>query len=61
MFRPSLAEWRKVASFGGYSSATGFVNILFQTLPQLILGRLLSLDAVAAFSRATAICQLAII
>jgi O-antigen/teichoic acid export membrane protein len=58
MFRPSLAEWRKVASFGGYSSATGFVNILFQTLPQLILGRLLSLDAVAAFSRATAICQL---
>jgi O-antigen/teichoic acid export membrane protein len=54
----SLQEWRKIAAFGWYSSATGFVNILFLQLPQLILGRLISLDAVAMFNRAGTICQL---
>jgi O-antigen/teichoic acid export membrane protein len=58
IFRPSVQAWRKVAAFGGYSSATALVNVTFQLLPQLVLGRILSLDAVGIYSRAVVICQL---
>jgi O-antigen/teichoic acid export membrane protein len=58
IFRPSLHAWRKVAAFGGYSSAAALVNVAFQLLPQLALGRILSLDAVGIYSRAVVICQL---
>ncbi|MFH5925464.1 lipopolysaccharide biosynthesis protein [Roseomonas xinghualingensis] len=57
-FQPSFAEWRKVASFGGYSTASGVINVLHDSLPQLILGRILGLGAVGLFSRATMLCQL---
>ena len=58
IFCPSIQAWRKVAAFGGYSSATALVNAIFQLLPQLVLGRTLSLDAVGIYSRAVIICQL---
>jgi O-antigen/teichoic acid export membrane protein len=58
IFRPSLQAWRKVVAFGGYSSASALVNVTFQLLPQLVLGRILSLDAVGIYSRAVVICQL---
>ncbi len=58
IFRPSVQAWRQVAAFGGYSSATSLVNLTFQLLPQLVLGRILSLDAVGIYSRAVVICQI---
>lgn len=57
-FRLALGECRKVSSFGGFSSATVTLNMVFQMLPQLVLGRILNLDAVALYSRATLLCQL---
>ena len=58
IFRPSLAEWRKVVGFGGYSSAMAMLNTLHAQLPQLMLGRVLGFDAVGLYSRAMMMCQI---
>jgi O-antigen/teichoic acid export membrane protein len=57
-FRPSIAEWRRVGAFGGYSVAAGAINVFHDSLPQLIVGRMLGLGALGLLSRATALCQL---
>jgi O-antigen/teichoic acid export membrane protein len=57
-FRPGLTEWRKVFAFGSYSAATAIVNVFHDTLPQLIIGRLLGFNAVGLFGRAVGVCQL---
>lgn len=58
MFLPSLAEWRAIVSFGTFASATAVLNIFYSSLPQMLLGRLIGLDAVGFYSRATMLCQL---
>lgn len=58
MFRPALSDWRKILKFGGFASATQLLNAFYQSLPQLILGRILTFDAVGLFNRATTVCQL---
>jgi O-antigen/teichoic acid export membrane protein len=57
-YQPSFSGWRSVARFGGYSSATAFVNVLHGSLPQIILGRILGFASVGLFGRATNLCQL---
>jgi O-antigen/teichoic acid export membrane protein len=58
VFRPSLEGWRRVVSFGGYSSLTALLNILSQSLLQLIIGWSLGLSAVAIYTRATGLSLL---
>lgn len=58
VFRPCLAGWRSVAAFGGFATATSVLNTIHQTLPQLILGRIMGLDAVGLYGRAFLLCQL---
>jgi O-antigen/teichoic acid export membrane protein len=55
---PTLVDWRKVLSFGAYSSITVVLNTFYEQLPQLILGRVLSFNAVGLYSRATLLCRL---
>ncbi len=50
--RPTLSEWRRVASFGSYSSATTIIGQVGAAAPDLVMGRLLGFEAVALFSRA---------
>jgi O-antigen/teichoic acid export membrane protein len=57
-FRPSLVGWRDILSFGAWSTATGIVNIIHDTLPQLIIGRVLGIVPVGVLGRAQVICQL---
>jgi O-antigen/teichoic acid export membrane protein len=58
IFRPALSEWRSVFSFGGYSSATTLLNMLYDLLPSLAVGRVLGFDAVGVYSSATRLCLL---
>jgi O-antigen/teichoic acid export membrane protein len=58
IFWPTLSEWRKVVSFGGYSSAAGFLNVLFAQLPPMVLGRVLNLDAVGLYNRSNMVSAL---
>jgi O-antigen/teichoic acid export membrane protein len=57
IYRLALHEWRNVMSFGRYSIATDLLKISYSSLPQLILGRILSFGAVGLYSRATMLCQ----
>ncbi|WP_048708543.1 oligosaccharide flippase family protein [Microvirga massiliensis] len=58
MYKPCLRQWRKVLSFGGYSSATAFLNASFEMLPQLLLGRFAGFNAVGLYSRAAVLAQM---
>ena len=57
-FRPSLAGWRDILSFGAWSTATGIVNVIHDTLPQLIIGRVLGMVPVGLLGRAQMVCQM---
>jgi O-antigen/teichoic acid export membrane protein len=57
-FVPSLAGLRGIAVFGGYSTASAVINIIYDSLPQLIIGRVLGASIVGVFGRATTVCQL---
>ncbi len=58
LFVPSLGGWRKVLGFGGLASATTILNVGFQLLPQLLLGRLAGIDVAGLYNRAANLCQL---
>lgn len=58
IFRPCLTEARAVLSFGAVSSAVTVVNMAYEMLPRIVLGKLLSMDAVGLYARAVTVCQL---
>ncbi len=58
VFRPTLRGARGILSFGGISSSVTVVNMAYEMLPRLVLGKLLSFEAVGLYSRAVTVCQL---
>jgi O-antigen/teichoic acid export membrane protein len=58
LFKPSLAGWRDVLSYGGYASGTMLINVVCDMAPQLILGRALNMTAVGMYTRSVAAAQL---
>ena len=59
LFRPSIADWQSVLTFGGVSSATVIVNRFYEMLPFLVMGRVLPIDSIGLYSRAQSFCQMA--
>ncbi len=57
-FRPNLAEWRRVLSFGIFSTATALLNELYRYAPDMVLGRLLGFGAVGLYGRANGLISL---
>ena len=57
ILRPSLKGWRGMLAFGGYNGLTVVLYRAYDAVPYLLLGRMLSLDAAALYSRAQMICQ----
>ena len=58
IYLPSLAKWREVATFGGTATLVALLNLGYDLLPRLLLGRLWGMDAVGIYARALTICQL---
>jgi O-antigen/teichoic acid export membrane protein len=58
IFRPSFNGWRDVTGFGAYSSAVSIINVIYNSWPQLILGRILDFTAVGLYGRAAGAPQL---
>ncbi|TGS82681.1 sugar transporter [Mesorhizobium sp. M3A.F.Ca.ET.174.01.1.1] len=58
MFKPSLANWRGMISFGGYNGAIAIIFYIFDALPMLLLGRFVSPNAAGLFSRTLLIGQI---
>ena len=55
---PSLAEWRRVIKFGSYVSGSSLVSHFNGSLSDLLLGRLINMEAVAMFNRAKSLSEL---
>lgn len=55
---PSLEEWRRVIKFGSYVSGSLLVSHCNASLSDLLLGRLINMEAVALFNRAKGLSEL---
>jgi O-antigen/teichoic acid export membrane protein len=58
MFLPCLAGSRSIFAFGGYKGASSILDRVYESLPQLVLGRIMPLSAVGVFNRANLVCGL---
>lgn len=58
MFVPSLASWRSALGFGGCNGAVAAMGRLYESLPQLVLGRILPAEVVAYYNRASLVVAL---
>jgi O-antigen/teichoic acid export membrane protein len=58
MYRPLFRKWRSLIVFGGYSGGTLLAYRIFESVPYLLLGRILSLDAAALYHRSIMLCTL---
>jgi O-antigen/teichoic acid export membrane protein len=58
IFKPSFRNWRGMISFGGYNGSIAMLFRIFEALPLLLLGRLVSPSAAALFSRTLMIGQI---
>jgi O-antigen/teichoic acid export membrane protein len=56
LWRPSFGSFRELVSFGGYNGAISLLYKLYESVPSLVLGRILSPNAVGLFSRAQMVC-----
>jgi O-antigen/teichoic acid export membrane protein len=56
--RPSLKEWRRVMSYGVFSTGGSLVASLGAQVPQLIIGRVLSLGSVGIYGRADSLVSM---
>ncbi|MEY9559322.1 oligosaccharide flippase family protein [Sinorhizobium fredii] len=57
MFKPSFRQWRAIAEFGGYNGVIVLLYKVYEALPFLLLGRIVSPHAAALFSRTLMVCQ----
>lgn len=58
MYRPTLASWRRAVAFGRYNGAMTVLNRLYEGLPQMVLGRILPLEAVGLYNRAMVVSNI---
>lgn len=55
LLRPSLQSWRSALTFGGYNGAITVINKAYETVPQLVLGRMMPIEVVGLYSRAVVV------
>lgn len=58
MFRPRIRSWRALFMFGSFNGSNALLRQLYESLPYLVLGRILSFETVAFFHRALMLSQL---
>jgi len=58
VFRPSIRNWKGTVVFGAYNGVNVFMYRLYESAPYIVLGRFLSIDALAIYNRSVAVCQI---
>lgn len=58
MCRPSLAKWQSAFTFGRFKGASQFIDRTYEILPQLILGKFVSMTSVGLYNRANTVCSI---
>jgi O-antigen/teichoic acid export membrane protein len=56
MCRPNLASFQGAIEFGRYKGASQLVDRIYETLPQLLLGKIISMSSVGLYNRANTVC-----
>ena len=56
IYQPSLRSWRAAITFGGYNGMCNLLGKATETIPLLVLGRLMPVSAVGLYNRASMIC-----
>lgn len=59
IFRPTLGRWRRALVFGGYNGAITVLNKVYESIPQLFLGRVMPLDMLGLYNRTVIISGIA--
>jgi O-antigen/teichoic acid export membrane protein len=54
--RPSLASWKTAFGFGSFKGASQAIDRIYENVPQLILGKVISMTSVGLYSRANTVC-----
>jgi O-antigen/teichoic acid export membrane protein len=58
IFKPCFSHWHGVVRFGGYNGGIALLYKVYDTVPYMLFGWILSPQAAAIFSRSLMICQL---
>jgi len=58
IFKPTFSHWHEVVRFGGYNGGIALLYKVYDTVPYMLFGWILSPQAAAIFSRSLMICQL---
>ncbi|TWF48084.1 oligosaccharide flippase family protein [Neorhizobium alkalisoli] len=56
MCKPSLVSWRAVYEFGRFKGASQAIDRIYENVPQLILGKVISMTSVGLYNRANTVC-----
>ncbi|RYE64603.1 MAG: hypothetical protein EOO83_00765 [Oxalobacteraceae bacterium] len=54
--KPSLASWRSIVAFGRFKGASQAIDRIYETVPQLLLGKIISMSSVGLYNRANTVC-----
>ncbi|SES42081.1 oligosaccharide flippase family protein [Rhizobium sp. NFR03] len=54
--RPSLASLDAAIAFGRYKGASQLIDRIYETVPQLLLGKIISMSSVGLYNRANTVC-----
>ena len=54
--RPSLASWKAAFVFGSFKGASQAIDRIYENVPQLILGKAISMTSVGLYNRANTVC-----
>jgi O-antigen/teichoic acid export membrane protein len=58
LFRPSFCCWRELFAFGGFNGTNSLLRQVYDSVPFMILGQVLSFETAAYFHRALMLSQL---
>lgn len=56
---PGLATWKTAVAFGHFRGASQAIDRIYESVPQLILGKIVSMASVGLYSRANTVCGIA--
>jgi O-antigen/teichoic acid export membrane protein len=56
--KPQFRNLKEIVTFGGYNGITVSLFRLYETVPYVLLGRFVSVEAAALFNRSLTICQM---
>jgi O-antigen/teichoic acid export membrane protein len=58
VFCPSIKKWRATTTFGTYNGINVLLYGIYESLPYLIVGKFVSVEAAGLFGRSISICQI---